>query len=67
VALVELSSHVLRRAVEPFPARVRTLDALHVATAAHLAEQGRPPRVVSYDRRLIAAARAVGLEADEPD
>ncbi|NJD09903.1 MAG: type II toxin-antitoxin system VapC family toxin [Gemmatimonadetes bacterium] len=39
-----------------------TLDALHLASAAFLAEQGQPIRVASYDRRQLAAARALGLE-----
>ena len=36
VSLVELVPEVLERALEPFPVRVRTLDALHLATMDHL-------------------------------
>ena len=35
VAFVELAPTVLARAVEPFPEPVRTLDAIHLATAAY--------------------------------
>jgi predicted nucleic acid-binding protein len=37
--LVELSPLVLARALDPFPTPVRTLDALHLATALYLTEQ----------------------------
>lgn len=40
---------------------LRSLDALHLATAIRLGA-----RVVAYDARLIAAARSVGLEVDSP-
>ena len=64
--LVEMTPTVLARALEPFPVRVRTLDALHVATAAYLAAQGMRLQVATYDARLAAAARSVGLDVDEP-
>lgn len=62
VAFLELIPEVLNRAREPFPVPVRTLDALHLATAVFLAEQGQPISVASYDRRQLAAARAMGLD-----
>jgi hypothetical protein len=61
VSFLEMTPIVLARAVEPFPAAVRTLDALHLASALFLASRGAPVAVASYDDRLLAVARAVGL------
>lgn len=62
VALVELVPPVLARATEPFPLPVRTLDALHLASAHWLREQGQPVIVASYDTRFERAAAALGFE-----
>jgi hypothetical protein len=59
VAIVELTPVVLARALEAFPAPVRTLDALHLATMDFLLDQGQPFELASYDVRLLAAARAL--------
>lgn len=59
VAIVELSPPVLRRALEPFPRPVRTLDALHLASMDFLREQGQVVSLASYDDRLIETARAL--------
>jgi hypothetical protein len=61
VALIELSPPVLSRALEPFPAPVRTLDALHLASMEFLRTHGQAPRLASYDERLLAAARALRI------
>jgi hypothetical protein len=42
---------------------VRMLDALHLATALFLQEQGQKIRIASYDARLLQGAAALGLEA----
>lgn len=62
VAVIELAAPVLARATEPFPLPIRTLDALHLASAHWLREQGQAVRVASYDARLTAAAAALGFE-----
>ena len=62
VGLVELSPAVLRRALEPFPAPVRTLDALHLATAMYLADHGQRLSIATYDARMATAAVALGLD-----
>jgi uncharacterized protein len=62
IELIELSEAVLARALEPWPTSVRTLDALHLATADHLLRQGEPVELASYDSRMLAAARAIGIE-----
>lgn len=61
VNLTEMTEGVLERALEPFPVAVRTLDALHLATMAYLREQGEAVELASYDARLSAAARALGI------
>lgn len=61
VTFVELTPIVLARALEPFPRPVRTLDALHLATMEFLRSQGQPVELASYDTRLLAAARSLGI------
>jgi hypothetical protein len=61
VALIEMSPPILERALEPFPVRVRTLDGLHLATIEFLRAQRQSVELASYDDRLIAAARAMGI------
>ncbi len=63
LAMLELVRPVLVRALEPFAAPVRTLDALHLASAEFLKSLGERLRVASYDERFLAAARTLGLEA----
>lgn len=60
-ALLELSPPVLSRALEPFPARVRTLDALHLASADFLIANGQSVQLASYDQRMVAVADAMGI------
>jgi len=59
LALIELATPVLARALEPFPKPVRTLDALHLASMEFLREQGQSVTLASYDERLISGARAL--------
>jgi predicted nucleic acid-binding protein len=62
IELLELSGSVLARALEPWPMPIRTLDALHLATADYLRRQaGQQIELASYDGRLIAAARALDI------
>ena len=61
VALIELAPQILARALEPFPTPMRTLDALHLASLAHLWGQGQEIALASFDKRLIAGARALGI------
>jgi predicted nucleic acid-binding protein len=65
LALVELAPPVLARALEPFPLPVRTLDALHLASAEFLRGQGQKLSLASYDDRLSAAARRMGIPLAE--
>ena len=61
IALLELTPPVLARALEPFPLPVRTLDALHLASAEFLRQQGQDVRLVTYDERMVEVARRLGL------
>jgi len=62
VVLFDLSPTVLARAMEPFPLAVRTLDALHLATIEYLRGEGQMIELASFDRRLLAAARALDVQ-----
>lgn len=61
VALADLSVAVLGRALDPFPAPIRTLDALHLATLHFLQVQGQPIRLATYDGRMADVARKLGI------
>ncbi len=65
VSFVELAPAVLERALEPFPAPVRTLDALHLATMEFVRRSQRDLRVATYDDRLLRAVRALELRPYE--
>ncbi|HWM89943.1 MAG TPA: PIN domain-containing protein [Thermoanaerobaculia bacterium] len=65
VGLVEMVPTVLARALEPFPAPPRTLDALHIASAVYLRAQGEAVTVASYDTRFVAVARDLGFTIAE--
>lgn len=58
---LELSPPVLARALEPFPAPVRTLDALHLACFWFLDQMRQQPVLATYDRRLADAATALAF------
>jgi hypothetical protein len=61
VAMIGLTRPALARALQPFPVRVRTLDALHLASVEYLRSQYRDVRLASYDERMLGAARALGI------
>lgn len=62
LAWLELRADVLERALQPFSTPVRTLDSLHLASLAFLRERGRAVVLASYDRRMVEAAVAMGIE-----
>ena len=61
VALLELATPVLARALDSFPIPVRTLDALHLASIEFLRVRQQHVELASYDERLIAGARALHI------
>lgn len=61
VDMVELGVETLARALKPFPVAVRTLDAFHLATIEFLRGQGQQVELLSYDKRMLAAAKAMQI------
>lgn len=61
LALIELAPVVLARALEPFPMPVRTLDAIHLASLEFVRSHGQQIALASYDERMCATARALGI------
>ncbi|WP_433163486.1 type II toxin-antitoxin system VapC family toxin [Kribbella sp. CA-247076] len=64
IDLVELDAGIRILAQTVRPATVRSLDAIHLATALRLHPQ--LTSFVTYDKRLADAARAAGLPVDVP-
>jgi predicted nucleic acid-binding protein len=64
IDLARISDRVLEVAATVLPADVRSLDAIHLATAALLGPDVR--RLVTYDERMAAAARAQGWTVVSP-
>jgi predicted nucleic acid-binding protein len=63
VELVGVSTSVLRRASQPFPVTLGTLDALHLATALQWRDAtGLDVVMATHDDALATAARAMGLQ-----
>lgn len=60
----EIDDEVLDRASELAPPALRTLDAIHLATASLLGPD--LDAVVTYDRRMIEAAQVYGLPVVSP-
>jgi hypothetical protein len=67
IGVVTLSSSVISRASAYADPDLRSLDAIHLATAEHVGSVARPLEAfVVYDERLLAAARRVGLPVVAP-
>lgn len=62
--LIRVSDRILAAAGTLLPSELRTLDAIHLATA--LGMERDLARVVTYDERMRAAARAVGCAVAAP-
>ena len=60
-AFVELDRDILARARAPFPIVVRTLDAIHLASIDYLFSKRQRIELLSYDERMLAAARAMKI------
>ncbi|MBM3792162.1 MAG: type II toxin-antitoxin system VapC family toxin [Acidobacteria bacterium] len=59
---MEISEQVRERAARAFPAEpVRTLDALHLATALLFMRVYPDLRILTYDRRIADNAQALGI------
>jgi uncharacterized protein len=62
--LIRINDRVLAIAGEMQPAELRSLDAIHLATAQLLGNQ--LGRVVTYDERMVEAARVLGMRIASP-
>lgn len=54
---LELLPDVLKRALEPFPAPLRTLDALHLASFDFLRKSVLDLELATYDQQMLEAAK----------
>lgn len=64
IDLARVNDRVLNTAGALLPNELRSLDAIHLATALQLGEVVR--QVVTYDERMADAARALGLRTATP-
>ena len=64
IDLIELDDRVVSRAVRLDPPELRSLDAIHLATALSIADD--LDGFVTYDRQLGRAASAAGLSVASP-
>ena len=62
--LARIDNALLDAAAELDPLGLRSLDAIHLATALSLGDD--LARLVTYDDRMASAARALGLSVDAP-
>jgi len=61
LAFIELVPTVLGRALEPFPTKVRTLDAIHLASLLFLRERDNSIALATYDDRQRAVAKRLKI------
>lgn len=59
LALIRVEESILKSAAAIDPPSVRSLDAIHVASAQSVREQ--LGAMITYDKRMMAAARAATL------
>ncbi len=65
IDFVPLQPSILKRASEPYPTILRTLDALHLATVLQIqSELHRELLFITHDSRQGIAAKACGLKVE---
>ncbi len=64
IALVPIDAGIIRTAGELRPVALRSLDAIHLATALSLTDD--ISRLVTYDSRLAVAARSMKVSVASP-
>jgi predicted nucleic acid-binding protein len=62
VALIELIPEVIDRTRDRWPIPVRTLDAIHLASALFLIKEGVDLEIATYDKRLRDAAKKLKIK-----
>lgn len=63
-ALLAIDGHIIERAAELAPPRLRSLDAIHLASALSLGED--LGAFAAYDRMLVEAAQTAGIPVIGP-
>lgn len=61
ISFLEMTPEVLARALDPFPAPVRTLDALHLASIEFLRSRRCDVTLATFDDRMRSAAQRMGI------
>ena len=64
IELVRVNDRVLREAGRLMPAELRSLDAIHLASAGQLGSAVK--QIVTYDERMGGAAEALGFSVASP-
>jgi uncharacterized protein len=64
IDLVRINDRILHAAGAMVPPELRSLDAIHLATAQQFADELRG--IVTYDNRMATAAKALGLRVAQP-
>lgn len=64
IEVVEIDERIAKEAAAIGPPTLRTLDAIHLASAMELGSELKA--IVTYDVRLAGAARALGLPVVSP-
>lgn len=61
IETVPVDRRVLRRAAEPMPTALRTLDAIHIASALALRSRTPALQLATHDDEMATAAAALGF------
>lgn len=61
IAMIELARPILARALEPFPVRVRSFEAIHLASLEFLRAEGQSVELATYDDRMLLAAQRLKI------
>jgi predicted nucleic acid-binding protein len=64
--LIPLDEEILAAAETIAPSVVRTLDAIHLATAVRLSDAEQLDTLMTYDKQLAIGAREHGLQVLSP-
>lgn len=64
LSIIEFDAQIASAAVDLRPATLRSLDAIHLATARELGDD--LVAVVTYDTRMLAAAKDLGIATASP-
>lgn len=62
--MVRVNDRVLNSAGSLLPQELRSLDAIHLATAGQLGAD--LSEIITYDERMIASARSMGYKVSSP-